>query len=77
MSFEDRISGIQTSYRKRKMVRILGTTGFFLGLLYAFRHRSGIWGYAGYSFVGAIMGGAVGGVIGLRHSKDADEAAED
>ncbi len=42
---------------------IIGSVGFIWGLGYSFQKEKGFWAYVGYSFLGSVIGTAVGGLI--------------
>ncbi len=76
MSFSDRIEKIENEVkddyttRPFRMATVLGGVGALGGFLMAYRRHSGVWGYVGYGFFGALIGSTVGNVAGMATSKE-------
>ncbi len=74
MSFSDRLDSIQQDVsinhsRFQKLAGIMGTIGMGAGLYLAYKTHSGVWGYLGFAFIGGMLGGTVGNVIGAATKK--------
>jgi hypothetical protein len=51
---------------------LLGATGFLIGIVYSFKHKSGFWKGAGISILGSIAGSGIGYGLDLMMNANSD-----